>query len=98
MIDWVYAFFKGIIEHYKAMTALMLTLAILKMIVPVFFWILNKYQDRLHRKKLIKMWVEAGHGEEDATKYVDKMLLSDKKKSKPSLIKDIRKWFRNKTR
>ncbi|WP_263794757.1 MULTISPECIES: hypothetical protein [Klebsiella] len=98
MIDWVYAFLKGIVEHYKAMTALMLTLAILKMVLPAFFWILSKYQDRSHRKKLIKMWVEAGYGEEEATKYVDKMLLSDKKKPKPSLIKDVRKWIRNKTR
>lgn len=98
MFDWIYVFFKGIIEHYKAMTALMLTLAILKMVLPGFFWILNKYQDRSHRNELIKIWIKAGYDEEEATKHVDRMLLSDKKKPKPSLVKDIKRWFRNKTR
>jgi hypothetical protein len=95
MLEWLNECFSNIVNHYKAMTTLVLIASILKITVPVIGWILNKYQDWAHRKNIIKIWTDAGFSPE----YAEKMYKSHKdsiesklrevKGSKTSFVKRI---------
>ena len=97
MLEWLFGYVNGIIEHYKAMTTIVFVIAILKIFVPPFFLILEKISDRSHRKKLLKIWIDAGYSEEEAQLFVEASE-SRRKKSKPSTISFLKKIFRRKVR
>ncbi|HFK5720675.1 hypothetical protein L8T19_15605 [Enterobacter bugandensis] len=97
MLEWIYGYVNGIIEHYKAMTTIVFVIAILKFLVPPFFWVLEKISDRSHRKKLLKIWTDAGYSDEEARLFLEASE-SHRKKPKPSIFTSLKKLSRRKVR
>lgn len=95
MLEWIYEYVNGILEHYKAMTTIVFVIAILKILVPPFFWVLEKISDRSHKKKLLKIWTDAGYSDEEAKLFVEASE-SHRKKPKPSIFTFLKKITRRK--
>lgn len=95
MLEWIYEYVNGILDHYKAMTTIVFVIAILKILVPPFFWVLEKIYDRSHKKKLLKIWTDAGYSDEEAKLFVEASE-SHRKKPKPSLFTFLKKITRRK--
>jgi hypothetical protein len=94
MIEWVQEYFLKIIKHYKEMTTLIFVVAMIKLIYPVVFLILNKRLDISERKRRIKLLTDRGYSYEIAKIMVKREFDLTKKPS--WLVRFFRKVFRSK--
>lgn len=97
MLEWISGYVTGVFEHYRAMTTIVFVIAMMKLVVPPLFLILEKISDRSHRKKLIKIWTDAGYSDEEARLFVEASE-SHREKPKPSIFSFLKKLLRRKVR
>ncbi|MFS7385239.1 hypothetical protein AB6870_24690 [Rahnella inusitata] len=94
MIEWVQECFFKIIQHYKGMTTFLFIVAMIKLIYPTVFLILNKRLDISERKRRIKILTDKGFSQEIAKVMVKQEFNLAKKPS--WIVRLFRKVFRTK--
>lgn len=98
-VEYIASIWNKVIEHHREMTGFIFAIAMIKYAMPVVFYILNKMQDRRHRKRLDENRREArasmeakGYSQAQIEQFMEAIRIPEAEKL--SILKSVKRYLK----